>query len=34
VYPGRGHFDVIAAAQAQNARWIDARLAATEGVSP
>jgi acetyl esterase/lipase len=34
VYPGRGHFDVIAAAQAQNARWIDARLAATEGASP
>jgi len=27
VYPGTGHFDVIAAAHAQNARWIDARLA-------
>ena len=27
VYPGRGHFDVIAAAHVQNARWIDARLA-------
>jgi pimeloyl-ACP methyl ester carboxylesterase len=26
VYPGKGHFDVIAAAHAQNARWIDARL--------
>jgi acetyl esterase/lipase len=35
VYPGRGHFDVIAAAQTRNARWIDARLAATEeGVLP
>ena len=27
VYPGKGHFDVIAAAHTQNARWIDARLA-------
>jgi pimeloyl-ACP methyl ester carboxylesterase len=34
VYPGRGHFDVIAAAHAQNARWIDARLAPAEGTSP
>jgi pimeloyl-ACP methyl ester carboxylesterase len=28
VYPGTGHFDVIAAAHTQNAQWIDARLAA------
>jgi pimeloyl-ACP methyl ester carboxylesterase len=27
MYPGTGHFDVIAAAHTQNARWIDARLA-------
>ncbi len=27
VYPGKGHFDVIAAAHTQNAQWIDARLA-------
>jgi pimeloyl-ACP methyl ester carboxylesterase len=27
MYPGTGHFDVIAAAHAQNAQWIDARLA-------
>jgi pimeloyl-ACP methyl ester carboxylesterase len=27
VYHGKGHFDVIAAAHTQNARWIDARLA-------
>jgi acetyl esterase/lipase len=26
VYAGTGHFDVIAAAQTQNAQWIDARL--------
>ena len=26
-YPGQGHFDLIAAAHAQNARWIDTRLA-------
>jgi predicted esterase len=26
MYPGTGHFDVIAAAQTQNAQWIDARL--------
>ncbi len=27
VYPGMGHFDVIAAAHVRNAQWIDARLA-------
>ena len=27
MYPGTGHFDVIAAAHTQNAQWIDARLA-------
>jgi hypothetical protein len=27
MYPGTGHFDVIAAAHAQNAQWIDLRLA-------
>ena len=27
LYPGTGHFDVIAAAHTQNARWIDAKLA-------
>ena len=26
-YPGKGHFDLIAAAHAQNAQWIDTRLA-------
>jgi len=26
-YPGRGHFDLIAAAHAENAQWIDTRLA-------
>jgi acetyl esterase/lipase len=26
-YPGKGHFDLIAAAHGENARWIDARLA-------
>jgi pimeloyl-ACP methyl ester carboxylesterase len=27
MYPGTGHFDVIAAAHARNAQWIDVRLA-------
>jgi predicted esterase len=25
-YPGRGHYDLIQAAHAENAQWIDARL--------
>jgi pimeloyl-ACP methyl ester carboxylesterase len=29
VYPGTGHFDVIAAAHTQNAQWLEARLADT-----
>jgi Secretory lipase len=28
-YPGTGHFDLIAAAHAENAQWIDTRLAQT-----
>jgi len=29
VYPGIGHFDVIAAAHSHNAQWIDNRVAET-----